>query len=106
MIDFNYVLNMAVYGYIGELVPKINIESLSLKDGQLIAKVNNLGNYSYPMNYEILDKKGKIIEKGPLGKILFGEKLDIKVDTLEKEFKFQIKEANNKTVLYKSEISS
>lgn len=106
MIDFNYVLNMAIYGYVGELVPEIEVKPLKLKDGELIGNIKNVGNYSYPLDYEILNKKGKVIEKGPLGKILFGENLGIKIDTAEKAFKFQIREGNEKTVLYTSKIDS
>lgn len=106
MIDFNYVLNMAVYGYVGELKPKLKVESLNLtKEGKLIGLVINEGNYSYPLNYEILNKSGKVVEKGPLGKIIFGHSLDIKVKTLEKSFKFQIKEGNKKDVLYQGKIN-
>ena len=72
MIDFNYVLNMAVYGYVGELKAKLDVKSLTLtKEGNLTGVISNEGNYSYPLNYEILNKSGKEIEKGPLGKILF-----------------------------------
>lgn len=106
MIDFNYVLNMAVYGYVGNLVPEIEVKPLEIKDGQLLGEIKNMGNYSYPLDYEILNKKGKVIKKGPLGKILFDENLGIKVDTTEKSFKFQIMESNKKDVLYTSEIGS
>lgn len=109
MITFDYVLNMAIYGYNGKLTPKIEVSKLTHnKNKELIGKIENKGNYSYPLNYEILDSDKNIINKGSFGKVISNKNLDFKIEKIEleeKSYELVIKEGNNDRELYRKQLT-
>lgn len=107
MITFEYILNMAVYGYNGELIPKIDVSKITKnKDIELTGKITNKGNYSYPLSYELLNKEGKVVGEGVLGKIISGKTLDFKVKLEKESYEFVIKDEKKKKELYRKKINS
>ncbi len=105
MIAFEYVLNMAVYGYNGKLIPKVDVLDIKKDKGNVLTgKIINKGNYSYPLIYEILDANNKVVGNGSLGKIIADHNLDFKVPLEENSYTFVIKEKTNNSILYTSKI--
>ncbi|MCK5780874.1 MAG: hypothetical protein KAH04_07620 [Psychrilyobacter sp.] len=100
-INFKYIVNMAVYGYIGELKPKVKVTNLKINKENITGSIENIGNYSYPINYEILNKSGKVVNEGVLFKILYGQKETFKIENTSKGVKIRLLEKEKDELLYK-----
>lgn len=106
VINFKYKVNMAVYGYLGDLKHSIKIEEISLDSGVLYGTVANTGNYSYPLKYQLLNKKGKVLEERALPKLMWNERKKIQIQVLEEASLLKILDGERSDVLYESDISS
>lgn len=101
-IEYNYIINSAIYGYVGKLHKDIKVE-IEEKEGVMVGKVINNGNYSYPLTGKFLGEDGKIIQEGAVGKLMDEGELKVNFEIPEGSNTFEILDDKNE-VLYKRDI--
>jgi len=100
-INFKYIINMAIYGYIGELVPKIEVKNLKINDKEITGRIKNKGNYSYFIKYQILDSSNKVLKEDTLFKLLYDQDEMFSINNVDKGVKIKLLEKNTNSILYK-----
>lgn len=103
-INFKYKVNMAVYGYVGRLIPKITLEEASLDNGNFDCTMVNTGNYSYSVKYQLLDKQGKILEEASLPKLMWNKRKKMQINIPEECSLLRILEGKKNFVLYENDL--
>lgn len=101
VINFKYVINMAIYGYLGELIPKLEVSDMKINKSSITGHLKNIGNYSYFVNYQILDDSNKILKEDTLFKILYGQDETFSIKNLDKGVKVKLLEKDTNVILYK-----
>ncbi len=104
MINFKYKINMAVYGYIGELKASIETTDFMEKDGVIYGNIENTGNYSYSIKYLLLDNKENVIEEKVLSKLMDGEKRSIKIEAPSDAVMIKFIEVDEERILSEEKI--
>lgn len=102
-IQYNYIINSAVYGYVGELSTGVEIDT-KVKDGIISGKIVNTGNFSYPLTGRFIGADGKVIQEGSIGKLMDDSTLNLNLEIPEGTTGFEIQESNTKELLYRVEI--
>lgn len=103
-ITFKYILNMAIYGYLGELVPKIDVKKIKKVNGNITGEIQNIGNYSYMIKYEILNKADKIVDSGMVFKLLYNQKSSFSIKNNNNGAKIIFLEEDSGNILYKNKL--
>ena len=98
-IEYNYIINSAIYGYVGELHTDVKVE-VEEKDGVILGKVTNNGNYSYPLTGNFLGEDGKIIQEGAVGKLMDEGELKVNLEIPDGSSRFEILNGNSNELLY------
>ena len=106
VINFKYQVNMGIYGYVGKLSPSINVNVKFIKGKTLYATITNRGNYSYPIKYQLLNKKYEVIEDVFMPKLMEGEIKNVQIKILGEAVKLKIIEGRSKESLYEYNIKS
>lgn len=99
-INFKYVINMAIYGYFGNLSPKLEVDNIEIDKTDIKGLITNTGNYSYFIKYQILDKSDKILEENVLFKILYGQKEKFSIKNVKGGVKIKLLEKDQGSILY------
>ncbi len=103
LVNFNYIINMAIYVYSGELKSKIGVEKFDIKDKNMKLNIKNLGNYSYPLKYELLDKDGKVESDGDILKLMWNSSRIVEIPVPDSSKKIRVLDPQNK-ILFTKEI--
>lgn len=99
VINLKYIINMAIYGYFGELIPKLKISNIKIDEKEISGVLENNGNYSYFIKYQILDKSGRVLDEGTLLKILYGQKEKFSIKNVKNGTKIIFLEKNKNIIL-------
>lgn len=99
-INFKYVVNMAIYGYFGNLSPKLEVNNIEIDKTNIKGNITNTGNYSYFIKYQILDESNKILVEKVLFKILYGQKEKFSITNIKGGVKIKLLEKDQDAVLY------
>jgi len=101
VINFKYVINMAIYGYLGKTIPKLEVKDVKINKKNITGHIKNEGNYSYFIKYQILDKSDKVLKEEVLFKLLYGQEENFSIPNVEKGSKIRLIEKDINTILYK-----
>lgn len=103
VINYRFNINMAIYGYVGKIYEKVDVETE--RDGSLIrGRVKNKGNYSYEIFYEFYDSRSEIIKRVSLPKLMDGDSVEFSANIPEGAYSFKIKGGKERNVLYELHI--
>lgn len=105
VIKYKYHINMAVYGYVGDLIPEAEVELNTRGDNLLTGTITNKGNYSYPVSASFLGADNKVIGTITLPKLMEGDINQVEIRTPEGTKKLKIIEEKSNTLLYERDLT-
>jgi len=105
LIKYKYNINMAVYGYVGDLIPKAEVTLENTGENLLTGTIANKGNYSYPVSASFLDGNDRVIDTITLPKLMEGAVNDIEVKLPEGSTKVRITEGKSNALLYERDLN-